>query len=144
MEEDGGGWRRMEADGGGWRRREEDGGGRRRRSASARGARGAARARVRSPLEGEDVVGEDDDLVAALLVVPHQVLARAELVGVHRVQQPRHVRVGRAAQVLAVELVGHRAAVGIRAVAGGASGERVSGWRVRRLLEAEQQEANLL
>mmetsp|Transcript_8973 Transcript_8973/g.22243 ORF Transcript_8973/g.22243 Transcript_8973/m.22243 type:complete len:315 (+) Transcript_8973:112-1056(+) len=49
-------------------------------------------------LEREDVVGEDDHLVAARLVEAHEVLARAELVRVHRVEQPLHHRL--LAQVL--------------------------------------------
>ena len=57
--------------------------------------------------EREDIVGEDDDLVAASLVEAHQVLARSELVRVHRVEQPLDHRV--LAEVLVVELGGHGA-----------------------------------
>mmetsp|Transcript_22115 Transcript_22115/g.47725 ORF Transcript_22115/g.47725 Transcript_22115/m.47725 type:complete len:340 (-) Transcript_22115:1298-2317(-) len=56
-------------------------------------------------LEREDVIGEDDDLVAAPLVVAHQKLARAELARVHRIEQPLHGRV--ALEILTVELSGH-------------------------------------
>ena len=63
------------------------------------------RQRVRG--EREHVVAEDQDLVAAALVLPDEVLARAELVRVHDVEQPLPVR--RLLQVRAVELGRHRA-----------------------------------
>mmetsp|Transcript_1578 Transcript_1578/g.5046 ORF Transcript_1578/g.5046 Transcript_1578/m.5046 type:complete len:467 (-) Transcript_1578:481-1881(-) len=59
-------------------------------------------------LEREDVVREDDDLVPALLVVPHEDLAVAHLVGIHRVEQ-QPLGHGGLAEVLAVKLSGHGA-----------------------------------
>ena len=49
------------------------------------------RVRVRGRGRVRSVVGGGDHLVAARLVEAHQVLARAELVRVHRVEQPLHL-----------------------------------------------------
>lgn len=58
-------------------------------------------------LERIHIVGKDDDLVAAILVVLDEVLRRLELGGVHAVQQ--HLLAALFAEVLAVEFGGHRA-----------------------------------